>query len=330
MPQGHYPRDQERESVRFGILLPTRRLVMEGGRPGQFKEIVSLAQTAEHARLDSVWVGDSLTAKPRLEPLSTLTAVAMETERVRLGTAVLLPALRHPVHLAHQVATLDFISGGRLILGAGVGGTFNEAQRTEWSHAGVNVRTRASRFEEVVEIVTRLTSGETLDFDGEHFSLEGASIAPKSPQDGGVPFLIASHWRAGRDVQFGRAARLGSGIISISDYPDEYAKVVGRVEHHTLLLSRDPAEIEKTFYMTVNLGPDAKESATEADRFLKLYYGMNFWGDRWGPYGPAELTVERISKYREAGAETMIVRFAAFDQETQLHQFLEDVVPNFA
>ena len=198
MPQGHYRRDQEREPVRFGILLPTRRLVMEGGRPGQFKEIVSLAQTAEQAGLDSVWVGDSLTAKPRLEPLSTLTAVAMETERVRLGTAVLLPALRYPVHLAHQAATVDFISDGRLILGAGVGGAFNEAQRTEWSHAGVNLRTRASRFEEVVEIVKRLTSGETLDFDGEHFSLEGASIAPKSPQDGGVPFLIASHWRAGQ------------------------------------------------------------------------------------------------------------------------------------
>ena len=316
--------------MRFGILLPTRRLVMEGGTPGQFKEIISLAQTTEQAGLDSVWVGDSLTAKPRLEPLSTLTAVAMETERVRLGTAVLLPALRHPVHLAHQAATVDFISGGRLILGAGVGGAFNDAQRSEWSHAGVNVRTRASRFEEVVEVVKRLTSGETLDFDGKHFTLESASIAPKSPQDGGVPFLIASHWRAGRDAQFARAARLGDGIICISDYPDEYEKVVDRVEYHAECLSRDPEELERTFYMTVNLGPDSDEASSEADRFLKLYYGMNFWGDRWGPYGPAELTVERISRYREAGAETMIVRFAAFDQEWQLHRFLEEIVPHFA
>ena len=316
--------------MRFGILLPTRRLVMEGGRPGQFKEIISLAQTAEQAGMDSVWVGDSLTAKPRLEPLSTLAAVAMETERVRLGTAVLLPALRHPVHLAHQAATVDFISGGRLILGAGVGGAFNDAQRGEWSHAGVDARTRASRFEEVVEIVKRLTTGEILDFDGKRFSLEGASIAPKSPQDGGVPFLIASHWRAGRDVQFARAARLGDGIICISDYPDEYAKVVNRVEYHAQRLSRNPDEIEKTFYMTVNLGPDSDEASSEADRFLKLYYGMNFWGDRWGPYGPAELTVERISRYRGAGAETMIVRFAAFDQERQLQRFLKDVVPHFS
>ena len=315
--------------MKFGILLPTRRLVMEGGEPRQFQEIIGLAQTAERAGLDSVWVGDSLTAKPRLEPLSTLTAVASHTERVRLGTAVLLPALRHPVHLAHQAATVDFISGGRLILGAGVGGAFNEAQRNEWRDAGVEARTRASRFEEVVEVARRLTSGERVEFEGRHFSLEGVRVAPKSPQEGGVPFLIASHWRAGRDTQFARAARLGSGIISISDYPDEYGKVVDRVEHHARALSRDPAGVEKTFYMTVNLGPDSEEAAAEADRFLKLYYGMNFWGDRWGPYGPSELTVERIRRYREAGAETMIVRFASFSQEGQLGRFLEDVVSEF-
>ena len=133
------------------------------------------------------------------------------------------------------------------------------------------------------------------------FRWRGVSVAPRSPQEGGVPFLIASHWRAGRDTQFARAARLGSGIISISDYPDEYGKVVDRVEHHARALSRDPAGVEKTFYMTVNLGPDSEEAAAEADRFLKLYYGMNFWGDRWGPYGPSELTVERIRRVPGGG-----------------------------
>ena len=122
--------------MKFGVLLPSRRLVMEGGDPRRFREIVELAQSAEEAGLDSVWVGDSLTAKPRLEPLSTLTAVAQHTDRVRLGTAVLLAALRHPVHLAHQAATVDFISGGRLVLGAGVGGAFNDAQRSEWKSSG--------------------------------------------------------------------------------------------------------------------------------------------------------------------------------------------------
>ena len=161
------------ERVKFGVLLPSRRLVMEGGDPRRFREIIDLAQSAEDAGLDSVWVGDSLTAKPRLEPLSTLTAVAQHTDRVRLGSAVLLAALRHPVHLAHQAATVDFISGGRLVLGAGVGGAFNDAQRREWKAAGVDSRTRASRFEEVVEIANALTRGVSVDFDGRHFRLHG-------------------------------------------------------------------------------------------------------------------------------------------------------------
>lgn len=315
--------------MKFGILLPTRRLVMEGGKPEAFRQVTSLAKAAELAGLDSVWVGDSLTAKPRLEPLTALTAVASQTERVRLGTAVLLAALRHPVHLAHQAATLDFISGGRLVLGAGVGGAFNEAQQREWQNAGVDSKSRATRFEEVVHVVSRLTTGEPIDFSGRHFEFKDVSIAPASPQEGGVPFLIAAHWRSGRERQFERAARLGAGVVSISDYPDEYSKVVSKVQHHAMKLGRDPDEVERTFYMTVNIGSNADECAEEADRFLNLYYGMNMWGDRWGPYGPSELIAERIRRYEDAGAETIIVRFASFDQERQLTLFLEEIVPEF-
>ena len=315
--------------MKFGILLPTRRLVMEGGTPEEFRQVIDLAQTAESAGLDSVWVGDSLTAKPRLEPLTTLTAVASHTERVRLGTAVLLAALRNPVHLAHQAATLDFISNGRLILGAGVGGAFNEAQRSEWLNAGVNSKSRAARFEEVLEIVRELTTGEPVSFSGRHFEFKDVKIAPESPQAGGVPFLVAAHWRSGRERQFERVARLGSGVISISDYPDEYAKVVSSVQRNAIELGRNQDELERSFYMTVNIGSDANERAEEADKFLNMYYGMNMWGDRWGPYGPSELIAERIRRYEAAGAETMIVRFASFDQQRQLTLFLEEVAPEF-
>ena len=315
--------------MKFGILLPTRRLVMEGGKPEAFRQVIDLAQTAERAGLDSVWVGDSLTAKPRLEPLTALTAVASQTDRVRLGTAVLLAALRHPVHLAHQAATLDFISGGRLVLGAGVGGAFNAAQQREWQNAGVDSRSRASRFEEVVQVVGKLTTGDPVSYSGKHFELEEVSIAPASPQKGGVPFLVAAHWRSGRERQFERAAQLGSGVVSISDYPDEYAKVVSRVQYHAEKAGRSPDELERSFYMTVNIGGDVDKCASEADRFLNLYYGMNMWGDRWGPYGPSELIAERMRRYEAAGAETMIVRFASFDQERQLSLFLEEVAPEF-
>ena len=85
--------------------------------------------------------------------------------------------------------------------------------------------------------------------------------------------------------------------------------------------------MEAAFYVTVNLNDDEEAAAEEADRFLRGYYGINIWGDRWGPYGPAEQAAERIRRYAEAGADTVIVRFASFDQPGQMRIFLENVVP---
>jgi alkanesulfonate monooxygenase SsuD/methylene tetrahydromethanopterin reductase-like flavin-dependent oxidoreductase (luciferase family) len=90
---------------RIGYLLPTRERVMEG-RP-QTGPLLDLAVRAEGLGFDSVWVGDSLLARPRHDPLTLLAAVAARTKKVQLGTAVFLPALRNPVVLAHQLATLD-------------------------------------------------------------------------------------------------------------------------------------------------------------------------------------------------------------------------------
>src|SRR5919106_4997671 len=139
--------------VKLGVLLPTRGLLLGEARPTNANLVLALAQRAEEAGLDSVWVGDSLTAKPRLEPLSTLAAVAARTQRVRLGTAVLLMALRHPVLLAQTMATVDLISQGRLIIAAGAGGAFNHEQKQEWENAGVRVSQRGGRLEEMVQVV---------------------------------------------------------------------------------------------------------------------------------------------------------------------------------
>ena len=315
-------------TLKLGILLPTRGLVMDSDEPPNIEPLLSMAEAVEQAGLDSVWVGDSLTAKPRLEPLTTLAAIAMRTQKVRLGTAVMLAALRNPVQLAQMSATVDTISGGRLILGAGVGGAFNPAQQQEWLNVGVKPSQRARRFEEVLEITNSLTRGEEVTFDGRHFNYVGVSVQPRAVQENGVPFLVACHWRAGRERQFQRAAKLGAGFMSISDYPDEYARVVDRVRGYIAEYGGDPESPEATFYMTVNLREDESAAAEEADTFLHQYYGSNIWGDRWGPFGNPQKVAERISQYHEAGAQTIIVRFASFDQQHQLDTFLNDIVPS--
>jgi len=85
--------------------------------------------------------------------------------------------------------------------------------------------------------------------------------------------------------------------------------------------------LEKSFYMTVNIGDKKEKLTEEADRFLKLYYGINIWQERWGPWGTPEEVLTRIKTYENVGAETIIVRFASFDQARQLELFLNEVVP---
>ena len=288
-----------------------------------------MAEVAEEAGLDSVWVGDSLTAKPRLEPLTTLGAVAARTRRLRLGTAVLLAGLRHPVLLAQAVATLDIISRGRAVLGVGIGGAFTDDQRREWLAAGVSPSRRAGRLEETVEIVNRLGSGESVIFDGRNFSLDSVVMSPRPAQESGVPILMACHWRAGKEAQFQRAARLAAGFISISDTPEEYARVAEKVRGYAAEEGKSFDDMEAAFYMTVNLNHDQGRAEREAEGYLMKYYGANIWGDRWGPFGEPAKTVERIHQYAEAGAGTLIVRFASSDQEGQLDTFLNEVAPAF-
>ena len=319
-----------KDRVKLGILLPTRGLLLRGEQPPNMDRIIALAGMVEQGGLDSVWVGDSLVAKPRMEPLAVLAALAARTSRVRIGTAVLLPALRHPVLLAQTLSTVDLISGGRLVIGAGVGGAFNDDQKREWEAAGVPAEGRGHRFEEIIEIVQGLGTGKPYDFHGRDFDLDSALMRPVPTQPGGIPFLLASHHRAQSPAQISRAARLGAGIISISDTPDEFHQVVQQVEEKAAELGRDPVSLEKAFYLTVNMDPDLDKAEADAVEWLTGYYGSNIWGTRWGPFGGPGRVADRIAEYVEAGAGTIVVRFASFQPESQIELFLDAVAPVYA
>jgi len=313
----------------LGIVLPTRGVILAGGDSPDAGLIVKMARLAEDVGVDSVWVGDSLVAKPRLEPLAALAAVAASTSRVRMGTSVLLAALRHPVLLAQTAATVDQLSEGRLILAMGVGGAFTDAQQNEWATAGVEKRTRATRVEEIVEIMRALWSGDPVTFHGKHFDLDDVNLGYRPYQRPGVPILLATHSGEGRDRQPARAARLSDGIISISDSPEEFKSVRTRVAEEAVAIGRSPDELRSVYYMTVNLDPNAARGKEEGVRWVTDYYGLNFWGDRWGPYGDTEGVIERIREFTAAGAEEVIVRFASYDQPRQMELFAKRVLPAF-
>src|SRR5260221_10268328 len=170
----------------MGYLLPTRERVMEG-RP-EAAPLLTLAERAEGLGFDSIWVGDSLLARPRHEPLALLAAVAARTRTVELGTAVLLPALRNPVLLAHQVATIDQISEGRLILGVGIAADVPNI-RQEFTAAGVPFEKRVGRLLEGLRLARLLWSGKPVDWDG-RWKVEHGILGPTPYRQGGPPSWI--------------------------------------------------------------------------------------------------------------------------------------------
>src|SRR6266851_6308365 len=160
----------------LGVLIPTREAIMSG-RP-ETGPLLTMAERAEAAGFDSVWIGDSITARPRHEPLTLLAAVAGRTRRVRLGTGVLLPALRQPVVLAHIVGTLDRVAEGRVILGVGIAADA-PAIRKEFEAAGVPWERRVGRFLETLEICRALWRRDGVSVSGKHFTLEDVTVEPK-------------------------------------------------------------------------------------------------------------------------------------------------------
>ena len=168
-------------TVKLGYLLPTRERVMVGVHDTD--RILELGDLAEQVGLDSVWIGDSLIAKPRHDPLTLLAAIAARTSRLALGTAVLLPMLRNPTLLAHQLATIDQISHGRFILGVG---TARDAPaiRAEFEAAGVPFEKRIGRMLEGLRLCRALWTGEPVDWDG-RWKLDAATLAPLPFTPGG-------------------------------------------------------------------------------------------------------------------------------------------------
>ena len=238
--------------------------------------------------------------------------------------------LEEALYEAPPTAIFAVIGGIVLLIAAGVGGAFNEAQVHEWQDAGVPPSGRARRLEEIVQIVKGLGGENPLDFSGRHFKLDSTSMLPRPVQSNGIPFLLACHWRSGREAQFRRAARLADGIISISDTPEEYAQLVQTVRGLADDMGRDGQALDTVMYMTVNMESDVAKAEADAKEFLTGYYGADIWGIRWGPFGGPEMVKDRMAEYAEAGAQTIVVRFASLRPERQLDLFLENVAPAWA
>jgi probable F420-dependent oxidoreductase len=252
--------------VTIGLVLPTREAAM-AERP-DVGPLLDFAERAEDLGFDSLWAGDAPFARPRFEPLSLLAAVAARTTKATVGTAILLPALRHPLLLAHAAATVDRTSNGRLVLGVGAGWV-----REEFDALGVAFDQRVGRLLETVEIcraVWRASSdtgyaadSPALGFHGRYFSFDHVRLFPPPVRPEGPPI-----WLGGAvEAVARRAGRLFDGWLPTSPTPEAFAQTWNWVTAEAEHAGRDPADLTPAVYVSVNLDPERGEE--EARRYVQ-------------------------------------------------------------
>jgi alkanesulfonate monooxygenase SsuD/methylene tetrahydromethanopterin reductase-like flavin-dependent oxidoreductase (luciferase family) len=286
-----------------------------------------MARIADEAGYDAVWVGDSIVAKPRLEPLTTLAYLAGITGRVRLGTAVLLPALRHPVVLAQQIANVDQISRGRIVLGLGVGWSLPAAER-EWAACGADHKGRARRLEEHIEVWRMLWPGEPVTYRRGDVDLVDHTIGPLPWNPAGPPVLITAGNRGELlAAQFDRFARLGDGIITTYIHAEECRLVRERAGEALARHGRAGADFPLCVYTTVRLEDDPGRAERVTAEFLATYYGGGVHSRGTMGLGPPDLVITALRRYVAAGATDLCIRFVGDDQLAQLERFTAEVLP---
>jgi alkanesulfonate monooxygenase SsuD/methylene tetrahydromethanopterin reductase-like flavin-dependent oxidoreductase (luciferase family) len=314
-------------AMRIGILIPTRGVVMESARRPPLETCWTMARRADRAGYDAVWVGDSIVAKPRLEALTTLAYLAGITTRTRLGTAVLLPALRHPVVLAHQIANIDQISRGRVVLGLGVGWSLPSAER-EWAACGADHKRRVRRLEEHVRLWRMLWRGEPVTYQGDGVDLVDHTIGPLPWNADGPPVLITAANRGEMlPAQFERFARLGDGIITTYIHAEECQTVRERAEEALAQHRRHLPGFPLCVYTTVRLEDDVRTAERVTEEFLATYYGGGVHSRGTMGLGPAEAVIAALRRYAAAGVTDLCIRFVGDDQLAQLDRFTADVLP---
>ena len=308
----------------FGYLLPTREVVMAPGAP-DFESIINLAETAEGHGFESVWVGDSVLARPRLEALTTLAAIAGRTKRVKLGTAVFLPALRNPVTLANEVANLDIISQGRVILGVGIASK-TPAVKKEFESCGVDFRYRVSIFEETISVMQKLWREQEVTFNGRHFQLDGVSLGLSPVQKNGIPIWMA----ASAEKPQRRMLKIGDGWFPNSNSPEAFIKGWQEIEVLAKESGDNAGRLHKALYTTLNINEDKAQADMEMREFIEGYYNMPFetMARTQSVFtGNVSEAQAWLRSFIDAGVETMVIRFGGPDQSGQLEICSKEVLP---
>lgn len=272
-------------TMRVGVQLP------EVERPVSWAEMRDIALAAEEVGFDSLWVGDhllyrneGLTTGP-WEAWSMLAGLAEATDRIELGPLVASTAFHAPAMLAKKAATVDEISGGRLILGLGAG--WNEAEFTAY---GFPFDRRASRFEEAFHIIRTLLTQGRIDFEGEFYTLRDCELVP--PARPGIPLMVGSHGPRVLRMTLPYVDRWNGWYSWFGNTTEGLSAMLERVDSACADVGRDPAEFERSVSLLVE-APGAVGNVERASR----------WQDPDAISGNPEQIAEQIAAFSTFGID---------------------------
>jgi probable F420-dependent oxidoreductase len=269
---------------------------------------------AEQLPIDSIWQGGHLLPPSATgEPITRLALLTAWTERVRVGTAVLVLPLYHPVVVAKQLADLDARSGGRVTVGVGVGGEF----RHEFDAVGVPLAERGARTDESIEILRTLWRGGPASHHGRFFSFDDIELRPVNlpgadgpgMQAGGPPVVVSGR----KAPAMRRAARRGDGWMPYLVSPQAYAASVETVRSDAMEAGRDLAGFEWMIFLYCSIRADGDRARADVRSFLGRAYGdkPDAMLNKIAPAGTPDEVAERFQQYVDAGVRHFVISPAA-------------------
>jgi len=301
--------------VTLGVAIP--QTVLQGGF--EVAKLRTFLARAEALGFESAWVVEQILGGIRsLEPVTLLTWAAACTERLRLAPAVLLTALRSPVHLAKALSSLDHLSGGRLTVGIGLGGN-----PKIYPAFGLLAARRAARFAEGLRLMKRLWTEERVTFDGEFFKLQNASMQPKPLQKPHPPLWFGGH----HPNALKRAVELGDGFIGAGSL-----STAGFLEEVALLrrllkdAGRDPASLPLGKRVYIAVDEDRARAGRRLAEWFGAFYGKPELATEVCVWGGPEECVDRLEEIVAAGVGFLMLN-PVFDEMEHLELFASRIAP---
>jgi probable F420-dependent oxidoreductase len=281
------------------------------------ENVVNFAKKCEAIGCHSMWVIDRI-AYDNLEPLTVLASAAAVTHTIMLGTSVLLGNTRHPSHLAKIIASLDFISNGRVTLGIGFG-----SRESDYRAVEIPFERRGSRAVEQIHLMKRLWTEENVTHKGQFFQVEDLTVGPRPIQKPHPPI-----WTGGSaDVALKRAGTWANGFICGSSAIPEFSVTWEKVAGYARAAGRNPNEIEKAGLTFMAINDDHARAVKTVEDYVIRYYGrLRADVANTSLVGSPNAVAERIEAFLSRGLDTLIIGVTDPDPR-QLDLFGEKVLP---